>query len=217
MGSPPSVLILTYGIHSSLPAFFCSTARREISLPHFWNPGSEDVARTESTPEITGDISQSRPVQSSLAPSAFASHLPSPYPSRSTGRSPNCRAGKEVSLFPRPRQSNPPGQTTPKLPPLSLFLTSPSPRRVPTVCVSQSSVQPASQPACCASHYPRQRVPSLSARSIPRSDITPGQSGPIGGGVPPALPCVRARACMHGSSRLLQDPPGPSTMAQQRS
>lgn len=109
MGSLPSVLTQTYGIHSSLPAFFCLTGRREISLPHFWNPGSEDVASTESTPEITGDISQSRPVQFSLAPSAFASHLLSPYPSRPAARRPTVALERRSAYFPGPaNQTRPP-------------------------------------------------------------------------------------------------------------
>lgn len=214
MGSLPSVLIQTYGIHASLPALFCLTGRREISLPHFWNPGSEDVASTESTPEITGDISQSRPVQFSLAPSAFASHLLSPYPSRPAARRPTVALERRSAYFPGPANQTRPLKQRRNYHISLSFSTSPPLRRVPPVCESQSvsrSSLPARQ-ACCASHYPRQRVPSLSARSIPRSDITPGQSGPIGGGVPPALPCVRACARMHAqhgsSSRLLQDPPG---------
>lgn len=215
MGSPPSVLTQTYGTHASLPAIFCFTARREISLPHFWNPGSEDVASTESTPEITGDISQSRPVQFSLAPSAFASHLLSPNPSRPAARRPTVALERRSAYFPGPaNQTRPPKHRRNYH--ISLFFsTSPSLRRVPPppVCESQSvnrSSQPARQ-ACCASHYPRRRVPSLSACQPVRfhgPTSLPGNQAPSAVGFPqPCRACVRAHAC---TPRLLQAPPGPS-------
>lgn len=211
MGSPPSVLILTYGIHSFSASILLLTARQEISLPYFWNPGSEDVASTESTPEITGDISQSRPVQSSLAPSAFASHLPSPYPSRSTAGRPTVALERRSAYFPGPANQTRPVKQRRNYH-LSLFSTSPTLRRVPPVCASQQpsqSSQPASRPAVPLIILDK-GSPACQPVRFHGPTSLPGNQAPSAVGFPqPCRVCVRAHACTAppGSSRTLWDPP----------
>lgn len=177
-------------------------SRRGISLPPFWNPGSEDVVSTEGTPEITGDIRQSRPVQSSLAPPAapLTSLSPIPLTLPPVAQLSLWKGGQLISPAPpiKPARPNIAEITTSLFHFILLGLCGPPRLPVRTQSVGQS-VSPS------VHRFPRQRVPSLSARWIPRSDITPGQSGPISGGFPqPCRACVRAHACKHGSSWTLQ-------------
>lgn len=187
---------------------------QEISLPPFWNPGSEEVVSTEGAPEITGDISHFSPVQPSFwrRPSRLASHLLfSPIPLYSLGR-PTVAMKRRSAYFPGPAN-----QTCPLQHRRNYHLSLPV-SLVPSSWDSSlpPSVQPASQHVSFFFVFDK-RVPSLSARSIPRSDITPGQSGPISGwnSPSPAMPCVRACARMQcrstaplmAPSKTLRDPP----------
>lgn len=158
---------------------------------------------TEGTPEITGDIRQARPVQSSLAPARRASNLPLPYPSHFTARRPAVALERRSAYFPGPANQTCPLKHRRNYH-LALSLDPSLPVWAPEPASSHS--RPVSQSVSPSVHrLPRQRVPSLSARWIPRSDITPGQSGPISGGFPqPCRACVRAHACKHGSSWTLR-------------
>lgn len=232
MASPPSVLNLNPTAVSSLPEFCCWQPVQEISLPPFWNPGSEDLVSTERTPEITGDIRQPRLVWRRPPRLAWplTSSLRSPlFP---PAGAPNCRCEKEVSLFPRPRQSNRPLQHRRNYHHrrlclcLSLLFTPLSWVGSPVCTSVPSQSSPPASPSGPVSHFSStRRVPSLSARlsSTVRQhsrSIRTHQRW-----APPALPCLRAcarNACMHaqhGSSLKTpqRPPPGPSHMAQQRS
>lgn len=150
------------------------------------------------------------PVQSSLVwrrPPCLSPPLS--YPSRSPARRPTGALKRRSAYFPGPANQTCPLKHRRNYH-LSLFcsllpycvgpkLASPHPVK---------SVSPASQ--TYLSHFPPTKGPqpvSPSARWIPRSDITPGQSGPISGGFPqPCRASVRAHAC---TARLLQDPPDP--------
>lgn len=159
------------------------------------------------------------PVQSSLVFGAVrrASPLLS-YPTL-FHRSPNCRYEKEVSLFPQPRQSNLPAPTSPKLPSVSacLCLSLLFPPLGTPVCPRQSS------PPASMSHFfclTTKGSPACQPVGFHGPTSLPVNQAPSAGGTPPALPCracVRPHACRSTapSQGPLQDPPGPSTMAQQ--
>lgn len=186
-------------------------SRRGISLPRFWNPGSEDVVSTEGTPEITGDIRQSRPVQSSLAPPAapltFLSPIPLTLPP--VAQLSLWKGGQLISPAPpiKPARSNIAEITTSLFHFILLGLCGP-----PSLCQSAPS-RSVSQLVSPSVH--QSISPSLSSTKGPQPvnllDSTVRHHSrairPHQRWVPPALPCVRARPCMQ--ARLLLDPPDP--------
>lgn len=208
MGSPPSVLILTYGSFSSLPKILYLQAVKKSRFHTFGILDRETSRVPKGLPKLP--VIAVSPVQSSFG--AVRRAAPRLSPPLSYPLSSNCRCEKEVSLFPRPRQSNLPAPTLPKLPPLCLYLLF-SPLQgwdwdhsAPCLLCQSTARQP-------VSHVPRpkglQPVSPLDStvRHHSRSIRPPHWwNSPS----PAVRACVRAPACMHSTAplRLLSRPSG---------